>query len=253
MEFQIYNSITNLISLIYDWRFGDDLQFIQDLEESISNLEHEFRIEISENLYDIHTNNEREKLVKKYLTEIAEWKYNVFNKKIYDEDEVENDHLAPKTVYVAIQDSFDAMVDIICEECFSHNIDLEKIQSESNYINTFLDLSYYYEKLDYILMNNKKNNHKQFQKIFNYKKAYDFYVYLLENLNLNDLVKHSTIYCKMIEDELIDKTTRPERYKKLLRLSEFKIEIKYSLKTQNTIGKKSLEKYDNLRDTFFKN
>lgn len=104
-------------------------------------------------------------------------------------------------------------------------------------------------------MNNQKNNQKQFEKIFYYKKAYDFYIYLLENLNLKDfdLVKHSIIYLKMIEDELIDNTIRPERYKKLLLLSEFKIEIKQHLKTKGRIGKKSLEKYNILRDTFFKN
>lgn len=256
MEFRIYKSIIDLISHIYDWRFGhDDIKFIQIVESSIHKLEDEFRVEISENLYDIHPNNEREKLVKKYLTDIAEYKYNVFHAVITDEDRAENDLLAPKQIYDAIENLFDAMVDIICEECFSHNIDLEKIQSESNYINAFLDLGYYYEKLDYILMNNQKNNQKQFEKIFYYKKAYDFYIYLLENLNLKDfdLVKHSIIYLKMIEDELIDNTIRPERYKKLLLLSEFKIEIKQHLKTKGRIGKKSLEKYNILRDTFFKN
>lgn len=143
MEFRIYKSITRLISHIYDWRFGhDDIKLIQYVESSIHKFEDKFRIEISENLYDIRTNNDRENLVKKYLSEIAEYKFNVFHAVISDEDRAENDLLAPKQIYDAIENLFDAMVDIICEECFSHNIDLEKIQSESNYINAFLDLGY---------------------------------------------------------------------------------------------------------------
>ena len=57
----------------------------------------------------------------------------------------------------------------------------------------------------------------------------------------------------MLKDEFIDSTLRPERYKRLLKLSKFNIEIKKSLKREDDIGKKTKQKYVELKKNFFDN
>jgi hypothetical protein len=114
-----------------------------------------------------------------------------------------------------------------------------------------LNLKYYYDKIDLIKRNNEASNQKQFEKIFTSTKAYNFYCYLLENFKHSDLAKHSTIFAMMLKDEFIDGTLRPERYKKLLLLSNFRIKVEKSLKTLDAIGIKTKNKYIQLKEKFF--
>lgn len=251
MIFNYYNEIVNLISIIFAPEPKHNKQNIEVFQRYLMVLEDGFRVEISENLYNIIGYSDKEKLIKKYIINIAEWNYNLLNSKIYEDDEEENDHLAPEIYFIEIKNIFKEMINIICEECFTHSIDLIKISSESNYSKDYLNLNYYYDKMDLMNTNNELSNQKQFEKIFTSTKAYNFYCYLLENFNHSDLAKHSTIYFMMLNDKFIDITLRPERYKRLLYLSKFNIEITKSLKNLNSIGIKTRNKYDKLKQEFF--
>jgi hypothetical protein len=250
MEFKVYNKIIDSTALIFDWRFDDAEETIEEFRNYFLMLEDEFREEISENIYNINGYSEKEKLIKKYIIEIAEWKFNLLNSEPYDEIEEENDHLAPKKIFFELKILFQTMIDIICEECFKNSIDLIKISLESGYTNGTLNLEHYYDKLDFLQKDNEANNQKQFEKIFTSTKAYNFYCYLIENFTHSELAKHSTIYNMMLNDEFIDSTLRPERYKRLLKLSKFNIEIKKSLKSVDAIGKKTKQKYVELKQIF---
>lgn len=251
MEFKVYNKIIDSTSLIFDWRYDDSEESIENFRESLMQLEIDFREEISENMYNIIGYSEKEKLIKKYIIDIAEWKFNLLNSDPYNEIEEENDHLAPKRIFFELKILFQTMIDIICEECFKNSIDLIKISLESGYTNGTLNLEYYYDKLDFIKKSNEDYNQKQFEKIFTSLKAYDFHTFLISKINLTDLVKYSVIYRLMVIDKYIDETIAPERYKKLLKLSKFNIEIKKSLKSVDAIGKKTKQKYVELKQIFF--
>lgn len=251
MEFKVYNKIIDSTSLIFDWRYDDSEESIENFRESLMQLENDFREEISENMYNIIGYSEKEKLIKKYIIDIAEWKFNLLNSDPYNEIEEENDHLAPKRIFFELKILFQTMIDIICEECFKNSIDLIKISLESGYTNGTLNLEYYYDKLDFIKKSNEDYNQKQFEKIFTSLKAYDFHAFLISKISLTDLVKYSVIYRLMVIDKYIDETIAPERYKKLLKLSKFNIEIKKSLKSVDAIGKKTKQKYVELKQIFF--
>lgn len=263
------------------YEFYEFDNFISKFETSILKLKKDFEKEIDDNIFGLNL-LEKEDLIRKYLTSIAEILTTVFYVNFdedFDEDDFNQENfdmdnpnektiieqtekhkkialltkLIRSRVKIISLDFFQDIVDVICYISLQNSIDLMKIIKNNYVIFGKFNVKIFTDEVNNSFL--KNGSAESNFKLFFFKEIFfDFFIYLNNNFNtkISSHTKHSCIYRNMLIDGLLNEDLKAEHYKRLIFANKFAPEFEFSLLTMDYIPRKSIKEYNKLKEIFFK-
>jgi hypothetical protein len=242
MNYTIFYKIINLWEIIFEPIDWDEEEFSK-LEDFILECENHFQDEMSQNLFG-KTSVEKEDILKIYFGNIAKIYYDILSV-VFDDDE-------PKNIVInKIKESFQFIIDIICDYSLENDINLIKIVEDNKYY-CVLNIGYYYNKLKELQIE-KGTKLTRLKSEFLHTDGYYLFEYLIDNFDKktsNDN-KFSCIYRMMVHDGFLSPTLKPEEYKNILSSEHFKITLKFSINQKGNLSQKIINQYELIKSKYF--
>lgn len=234
------------ISLFEEDKIWDDNDYM-GLQKDLSILLDNFLEEIEKNIFAKNL-LEKESIIRECIALMGQIKNEIL---IVNYDDDFYCGFPDLKAIKIVNEFYNDIIDRICSLSIKHSIDLDEIINNNHFAFNMFDISIYHNQVNNSIL--KKNTAEVALKVlFKNIESYNLFLYLLEKFDTTPLNKISCIYRLMYKDGYIREDVRPERFKQLLNKKPHEIDIKYSLKSEDALGKKTIRKFYQLKDEFLK-